>query len=433
VILTGKHSHINGFRQNGDSFDGSQPTFPKYLQAAGYQTALLGKWHLGSRPQGFDYWRILPGQGDYYNPELVSAEGTQRITGHCTDVVTDLAIDWLQNRRDAERPFLLMCQHKAPHRNWMPALRHLPLYNDHDIPVPDSLFDHWQDNASAAREQHMTIRRHMHPWYDLFFGPKTAINEETTDALDLSGVSNLDDMTPGQRRQWDEAFQEENNRFIAKSPRKKERVRWKLQRYLKNYLRCIRGVDESVGRLVQYLAESGLEKDTVVIYSSDQGFFLGEHGWYDKRWMYEESLRMPLIVRWPGVINSGSECDALVQNLDFAQTFLEITGTGAPDDMQGRSLVPLLTGESPVDWRRSVYYHYYEHPGIHNVARHHGVRTDSHKLIHFYMTDEWEYYDLRSDPNELHNQYTAMSNTKTVKKLKDELHRLKKMYRDNSR
>jgi arylsulfatase A-like enzyme len=433
VILTGKHSHKNGFMKNGDVFDGGQQTFPKLLRQAGYQTAVIGKWHLGSMPQGFDHWQILPGQGEYYNPQLITEAGTKRIPGYCTDVVTDLAIEWMETASSKETPFLLMCQHKAPHRNWMPAPRHLELYSDVDIPVPDSLFDRWEDNASPAKRQEMGITKDMHPWFDLFLGPNSAnATEGASEARDPSGVKNLAVMTPSQKEAWDVAFQSENERFAKEAPTGKARDRWKHQRYIKNYLRCIRGVDDSVGRIMAYLAEKGLDENTIVIYSSDQGFFLGEHGWFDKRWMYEESFCMPLIVKWPGVASPGSVCDRFVQNLDYAETFIVMAGGSPPADMQGRSLLPLLRGQTPIDWRESLYYHYYASDDIHRVARHNGVRTERHKLIHFYETDEWELYDLLEDPDELTNIYPKHSESPLVAKLKQELKRLEHVYQDNT-
>lgn len=404
VILTGKHSHLNGFRKNGDRFDGSQPTFPKQLRAAGYRTALIGKWHLGTEPEGFDHWDVLPGQGDYYNPVLVTAEGQRQVQGYVTDIVTDLALDWLEEARKSSAPFLLMCQHKAPHRNWMPPPRHLDLYDDVEIPEPATLFDRWEDNASAARDQEMEIDRHMNLVYDLFLEPFAGWDPKAGKAIDDSGFRNLERMTPAQRAAWDAAYETENEAFHAAQLVGVELVRWKYQRYLENYLRCVRGVDDSVGRLMAYLEQAGLAKNTILVYSSDQGFFLGEHGWYDKRWIYEESLKMPLIVRWPGVTLPGSRNMALVQNLDYAETFLELAGVEIPADMQGRSLVPLLRGETPSDWREAIYYHYYGFPAIHNVARHHGLRTATSKLVHYYQLDEWEYFDLERDPDELVNR-----------------------------
>ena len=432
VILTGKHSHRNGFMHNGHRFDGDQETFPKLLRKAGYRTAMIGKWHLGSDPQGFDSWDVLPGQGDYYNPEFINAEGRRQVEGYCTDIVTDLAIEWLDENAGGEQPFLLMCQQKAPHRNWMPALRHLPLYADRKIPEPATLFDRYADNATPARNQEMEIDRHMHPIFDLFFTPNEEWDLQGVTATDPSGQRNLEKMTPAQREAWDAGFAAENAAFLKAHPEGDELVRWKYQRYLKNYLRCVRGVDESVGRLMAYLAEKGLDESTIVIYSSDQGFYLGDHGWYDKRWMYDESMKMPLIVKWPGVTKPGSVNRDLVQNLDYAETFLAMAGIEAPAAMQGRSLVPLLRGETPKDWRESLYYHYYAFPSVHMVARHNGVRTERYKLLRFYQFDEWEFYDLERDPDELRNEYGNSDYAEEIAELKLELERLRSQYGDDS-
>ena len=431
VILTGKHSHINGFCKNSQRFNPNQPTFPAALQAAGYRTAIIGKWHLGCDPVGFDSWTLLPGQGEYYNPRFRTPAGTITVEGHCSNIITDRAIDWLEGRKD-DRPFLLMCQHKAPHRNWMPAPEDLTAYQDVTIPEPDSLFDDCSDNASPAGAAEMSIRDHMHSWYDLFFDGEATPAEDKSQAVDKSGVRNLDRMSAAQLKAWNEAFASTNRAFQAANPKGKDRVRLKYQRYMKNYLRAVRGVDRSVGRLLDYLDASGLADNTIVVYSSDQGFYLGEHGWYDKRWAYEPSLEMPLIVRWPGVTPRGTVVDALVQNLDYAPTFLEAAGLAIPDDIQGRSLVRLLHGDVPTGWRESIYYHYHAHPDIHNVARHQCVRTSTHKLIRFYQTDEWELYDLESDPKEMHNVYGKPAYREVQSQLHAELERLATEALDNT-
>ncbi len=431
VILTGKHSHLNGFMRNSNRFDGSQQTFPKLLQRAGYQTAMIGKWHLSSDPQGFDHWQILPGQGQYYNPDFKTAEGRKRVDGHCTDIVTGMALEWLKSRRDSDKPFMLMCQHKAPHRTWMPALRHLSLYNDIKIPEPPTLFDRWKDNASPARHQEMEVDGHLNIVYDLFGPPVNGWDPDKGKSVDKSGFRNLAKMTPEQLAGWKAGFADQNAKLVRDGLEGKKFVRWKYQRYIRNYLRCIKGVDESVGQLMEYLESSGLDKNTIVIYSSDQGFYLGDHGWYDKRWMYDESMKMPLIVRWPGVTKPGSVNTDLVQNLDYAETFLEVAGVKVPDDMQGRSLVPLLKGHSP-KWRDALYYHYFEFPSYHMVAKHYGIRTSRYKLIRFYQFDEWELYDLKKDPDELKNLYGNPKHADTVSELKRGLEKLRVRYRDDS-
>jgi N-acetylglucosamine-6-sulfatase len=423
AVLTGKHSHMNGLMTNDDEFDGSQQTFPKLLQKAGYQTAIIGKWHLESDPTGFDYWEILPGQGNYYNPDFIAAAGTKRYTGYVTDITTDLALDWLKKERDPNKPFLLMCQHKAPHRNWSPGPNLLTLYDDVTIPEPPTLFDDYANRSPVLKENEMTIAGHLTYDYDL----KVSGSKEKDVLGRTLRNGELNRMTPEQRAKWDAAYGPKNAEFEKNPPAGKDLVRWKYQRYIKDYLRCVASVDDNVGRLLDYLDQSGLAGNTIVIYSSDQGFYLGEHGWYDKRWMYEESFRMPFLIRWPGVAKPGARTSALAQNIDFAPTFLDAAGLPAPPDVQGRSLKPLLGGKVPADWRRSLYYHYYEQGG-HNVPRHEGVRTDRCKLIHYYDTDEWEFFDLDKDPREMKSVLSDPDYAAKVAELKAELERLKKEY-----
>jgi arylsulfatase A-like enzyme len=431
VIQTGKHSHKNGFMNNGNSFDWDQQTFPKLLQKAGYQTAIYGKSHLKGQPQGYDDWAVLPGQGLYYNPDMITPKGKLTIEGYCTDIVTDMAVDFLKEDRDEGKPFMLMVQHKAPHRNWMPALRHLHLYDDVEIPEPATLFDDYADNAPPARHQELEIDRHMHINYDLFLDLTPEL-EELPVSTDKSAWRNMQRMTPEQLKTWRAAYGPKDKAFHEAKLTGKDLVRWKYQRYAKNYLRSVKGVDESVETLVNTLEELGLSDNTIVIYSSDQGFYIGDHGWYDKRWMYEESLKMPFIVKWPGVTKPGSKSWKLVQNLDYAETFLEIAGAAIPDDMQGLSVVPLLKGEKPDDWRKSIYYHYYEYPSVHMVPRHNGVRNFRYKIMHFYEFDEWEFYDLKEDPDELTNLYYNSEYANQIKRMKRELEKLRKQYEDDS-
>lgn len=400
AILTGKHSHKNGLMTNMDTFDGSQPTLPKLLQQGGYQTALIGKWHLKSEPQGFDHWEILPGQGHYYNPDFLTPQGTMRYTGYVTDIITDKALQWLQQARSPDKPFLLMCQHKAPHRNWSPNLKHLHLYEDRDIPEPPTLFDDYANRNSALQNNEMEIGRHLMMDYDLKIPESSA-----KDALGRNFPNGeRARMTPEQRQRWDAVYEPRNEAFRKAGLTGRDLVRWKYQRYVKDYLRCIASIDENIGRMLDWLDTSGLAENTLVVYSSDQGFYLGEHGWYDKRWMYEESFRMPFIARWPKKIKPGTRSSALTQNIDFAPTFLEAAGLPVSSGMQGVSVCPLFTGRSPNEWRKALYYHYYE-TGEHNVPRHFGIRTDHYKLICYYDIEEWELFDLRRDPHEMKSVY----------------------------
>jgi len=387
VILTGKYSHLNGVIDNRERFDGEQQTFPKLLQKAGYETAMVGKWHLKSSPTGFDYWNILPGQGAYHNPAFIEMGENKKYTGYVTDLITDFCLDWLKNRT-SEKPFCLMYHHKAPHRRWQPDEKHAKMYEDVDIPLPETFNDDYKTRSDAARQQEMTIERHLQP-KDVKMTPPVGLSEEAL-------------------------------------------KKWKYQRYIKDYLRCIASVDDNVGRLLGYLDESGLAENTVVFYTSDQGFYLGDHSWFDKRFMYEESLRMPLLVRYPREIKSGSVNSDIVLNLDFAETFLDFAGAVKPGDMQGRSMRRLLRGKTPGNWRKSMYYHYYEYPAVHMVKRHYGVRTRRYKLMHFYYDiDAWELYDLEKDPNELNNVYGEPDYAGVVEELKVELKRLRKQYGDS--
>jgi arylsulfatase A-like enzyme len=387
TVLTGKYSHRNGFAQNDQSFDGDQPTVPKMLRQAGYQTAIIGKWHLNSDPQGFDHWFVLPGQGLYEDPWFLDNGTRIKVPGYVTDIITERSIEWLSQGRDKSKPFLLMCQHKAPHRNWQPAPRHAAMFADADVPKPVTFDDDWKNRSPAAADTTMTIEHHLTP---------NDVKGEAPEGLDAE-----------------------------------QRKNWLYQRYIKDYLRCIAAVDESVGRVLDWLDESGLADNTIVIYSSDQGFYLGDHGWYDKRWMYEESLRTPMLVRWPGKVVANSECDAMVLNLDLAETFLDLAGLPIPADMQGQSLVPWLTGKTPTDWRQSMYYRYYEFPEPHHVQPHFGVRTKTHKLIRYPDIDAWEMFDLAADPHELHSIHASPEHAELRAELERELLRLQKEFGDD--
>lgn len=412
VILTGKYSHLNGFRDNNATFNGSQQNVAKLLQAAGYQTAMLGKWHLVSDPTGFDHWEILQGQGPYYNPGLKSPGGVTKYEGYTTEIITDRALEWLKNKRDPEKPFFLMYHHKAPHRNWQPGPQYLDRYKDVKIPEPATLFDDYSGRGTAAKDQQMSVAKDLSP-HDL-------------------KLSRQGDLTPAQREVFEKAYAEENKAYEEAKLTGDEKTRWMFQRYVKDYLRCIDAIDDNVGRVLDYLDEAKLTDNTLVVYTSDQGWYLGEHGWYDKRWMYEESFRTPLLIRWPGQIKPGSVNTDMVMNLDFAQTFLDIAGERQPADMQGRSMVPVLQGKTPEDWRKSVYYHYYEFPQPHHVHPHYGVRNQRYKLIHFYTLKEWELYDLEKDPQELKSVYADPAYASVVEEMKQELAKLREQYQDTS-
>ncbi len=402
-VLTGKHSHKNGFVDNSSRFNADQPTFPKYLQQAGYQTALIGKWHLQTTPTGFDHFEILPGQGSYVNPDFIQMDGSRkRFEGYVTDIITEKSIAWLEHRRDKSKPFILMSQHKAPHRNWMPAPRHYKLFQGIDLPEPETLFDDYANRSAALKQQAMSIAGHFYWGWDMF------LHGKPVDARFMDGLANGEygRMTDDQKALFDEAYGPENQRLLdalaAGTVDDTALTRWKYQRYIKNYLRTIRAVDESVGRILQYLDKAGLTDNTIVIYSSDQGFYLGEHGWYDKRWMFRESLAMPFLIRWPGVVQPGTRVDALIQNIDHAPTFLEVAGVKVPADIQGRSLLPILknNGKAPDDWRSAIFY-YYSGESTHRVAAHNGVRTERYKLFYLPNSDEWQLFDLKEDPMEM--------------------------------
>jgi arylsulfatase A-like enzyme len=414
AILTGKYSHKNG-TPVFNTFDGSQPHVAKYLHQAGYYTGIVGKWHLGSEPTGFDFYTVLPGQGLYHNPAFLTAEGRHTNSGYATDLITDLAIDFVKNR-PADKPFFLCLHHKAPHRPWEPDAKHAKMYDDITIPEPPTLRDDYRTRTDAAREATMTIARHLNN-RDL----------KLTPPAELTGTN---------RQQWLTNVPMEVTIEIKgekKTLTGDDLLRWKYQRYIKDYLRCIASVDDNVGRFLNFLDTSGLSTNMVVIYTSDQGFFLGDHGWYDKRFMYEESLKMPFIIRWPGVIKSNSVQNAIALNIDFAPTFLEMAGIRIPKDIQGRSLMPLLRGQKPFTWRRSFYYRYYHDPGDHNTRAHYGVRTETHKLIYFWKKNQWECYDVIRDPFELNNRYNDPAYFEIVQNLKRELYRLKKEVEDYDR
>lgn len=384
AILTGKYSHLNGVPVF-NSIDGSQPMLQKYLQGAGYYTGMIGKWHLGSDPTGFDYWNILPGQGAYYDPVLIEKGQRKKYNGYATDIITDLSLDFIKNR-PTDKPFFLMCHHKAPHRPWQPNEKYRKQFENVNVPEPETFNDDYAGRSDAPRQATNHI--------------DTDLNETDLKMKPPAGLS-------GQ-----------------------ELKKWKYQRYMRDYLACVASVDENIGRMLDYLDKNGLAENTMVIYTSDQGFFLGEHNMFDKRFMWEESLRMPLLIRWPGQIRPKSVSRGMILNVDFAPTMLEAAGVKTPADMQGRSFVPLLRGQTPKGWRTSMYYRYY-HPGHHNVAAHYGIRTDRYKLIFYNKLNQWEMFDLQKDPREMHNVYADAAYAGVLKQLKGELARLKKQVKDD--
>lgn len=421
TVLTGTHSHVNGHRTNGNTFDGSQITFPKLLKDNGYNTALIGKWHLKSVPTGFDHWEILPGQGHYYNPDIISATDTSIAEGYVTDIITDKSLKWLAENSKGSKPFMLMLQHKAPHRKWEKGPAHLDLYEDLTFPEPENLFDDYSSRGTAAKTQDMSIEKTMDLASDL---------KIWTEANKKGAIFNRTyaRMNAEQRANWDATYDPIIADFQARGLEGKDLIQWKYQRYMKDYLATIRSVDDNVGRVLDYLEENGLTENTLVVYTSDQGFYLGEHGWFDKRFMYEESFRTPLLMQWKGTIPSGITNDQLVSNLDFAQTFLDMAKIQAPDRMQGKSLLPLMTDSKPENWREFLYYHYYEFPAVHSVRKHEGVTGERYKLMHFYELDEWELYDLKEDPREMKNLYYESSYDSLKSAMTDRLKRIKMHY-----
>jgi len=417
VMLTGKHSHRNGFVTNDQKFDGTQQTFPKLLQSVGYRTEIIGKWHLSSDPTGFDHWDVLVGQGDYWNPNFVTDGVRVRREGHATALIHDAAITRLTELAAAAkegRPFALLVHHKAPHRNWMPEPRHFELFRDILIPEPATLFDDFAGRSAASTLQTMSIARHLSWDYDLKVPGHRVESEGASGSLDQWMAGELARLPEETRAAIEAAYRAENDAMLAefRSWNSRALTSWKFQRYAKDYLRTAQGVDDSVGGILDAVDRLGIADSTIVVYTSDQGWFLGEHGWYDKRWMYEESFRIPLVVRWPGVIPAGSTSAALVQNLDFAPTFLDAAGVAVPGDMQGRSMLPLVRAGGAEDkagvepFREAVYYRFEESKGSHTVPRHEGVATSRHKLIRFLDLKDaggrpvLELYDLEADPDE---------------------------------
>lgn len=438
TILTGKHCHLHGKTDNVFPFDTTQITFPQLLQDAGYQTAMFGKLHFGNSPKGFDEFKILPGQGTYYNPDLITKHnGRVRVEGYTTDLITDMTLNWLKEERKADEPFMMMYLHKAPHREWLPAPRHFKEFTKRTFPEPESLFDDYEGRGSAAKNAEMNILTHMN------WAGDSKIRPELMDELGIPETCNWDKaafarevgrMNPEQRAEWDAIYDPINEEFKKnyKNMSQKELMQWRYQRYMQDYLGSIAAVDDGVGRVLDYLEESGLAENTIVVYTSDQGFYLGEHGWFDKRFIYDESFKTPLLVKWPGVIQAKTKNTQMVQNLDFAQTLLDVASVEAPKDMQGESLVPLFQGQTE-GFRDAVYYHYYEYPAVHMVKRHYGIVTEDYKLAHFYYdVDEWELYDRKKDKQEMTNVYNDPAYAKIVKELKVKLADLRTEYNDSA-
>lgn len=436
TILTGKHSHLNGKVDNHFPFDTANTTFPQILQSNGYQTAMFGKLHFGNTPKGFDQFKILPDQGNYYNPDFITKkEGNIKVTGYVTDIITDMTLDWLGKERSPDKPFLLMYLHKAPHRPWLMAERHLDEMTQKTFPEPKTLFDDYAGRTSPAKEAEMNILTSMGWAGDNKIYPaildSLKIPEMRSDKQRFK--ADMGRLNPSQKANFDRAYDRINAEFKKAYPSMtdQDKMRWKFQRYMQDYLGTLRAVDENVGRLLDYLEANKLMENTIIVYTSDQGFYLGEHGWFDKRFVYDESFKTPLMVSWPGHIQAGQRSDALVQNLDFAQTFLDAAGVPAPADMQGQSLIPLMTGKS---WKRdAVYYHYYEYPAEHMVNRHYAIVTKKYKLIHYYFkAGEWELIDREKDPLELKNVYNEPAYASIRKTLHKELEALRVKYKDNT-
>lgn len=428
VLMTGKHSHLNGFINNSSEFDGTQQTFPKLLQQAGYQTAIIGKWHLVTTPTGFDHWEIVPGQGSYYNPDFITADGKHREQGYITNIITDKSIEWLENR-DKNKPFCLLVNHKAIHRIWMSDTTHLNDYEDVTFDIPETFWDNYEGRV-AAEHQKQSIAKDMDLVYDL------KMLHDSIDSPLKSGYGEIKRMNPQQLKAWDAVYQPLTEKFIEAKLSGDSLTMWKYQRYMRDYLKCVKSVDENVAKLYNYLETNDLLDNTVIIYTSDQGFYMGEHGWFDKRFIYEESLRTPLLIRLPNSIDAprGVSSFELVQNLDYAPTILSLCNVEVPKDMQGLSMVNILKGKK-YKWRDAVYYHYYEYPDEHRVHKHYGIRGERYKLANFYEIGDgvWELFDLQKDPSELKNVY----NDPEYKKVRQEMHRklnkLQKQYNDNTK
>lgn len=429
VILTGKYSHLNGVTGNAQVFDGDQPTFPKILQQHGYRTAIVGKWHLKSHPTGFDYWNVLPGQGDYYNPDFIKLGMDTTYTGYVTDIITELSLDWLNNR-DKSKPFCLMIHHKAPHRSWMPALKNLDLFDKKDFPLPANFYDDYE-GRDALKEQMLTVKDHMDIRMDFKVPCDTCDTASVNSWAPEEYWRRLKRLTPEELKEWNAAYEKEEVEFYKVNDNEAKFDQWKFRRYMEDYLRCIASVDESVGKVLDYLTENNLHENTIIVYTSDQGFFLGEHGLFDKRFMYEEALQTPLLIRYPQEIEGKTQTELLTLNLDIAPTLLEVAGIPIPVGMQGNSLRDIWQHDD-TSWRDAIYYHYYE-KGF-GATPHYGIRTERYKLIHFYdVVDTWELYDLKTDPLEMKNLYNEEAYSETIETLKNDLNRLQSKFKDDQK
>lgn len=467
-LMTGQYSHQNGQRQLGEGIDTSHTFFTELLQEAGYQTVVVGKWHMGCDPKGFDYYHVYNDQGQYWNPQYRGTDTNNEFVveeGYSTDLTTDHALSFIEHR-DPSKPFCLLLHHKAPHRNWQANLKYLGMYDDVEFPMPENFYDDYATRGSAARTQKMSVTRDMR-WEQDFKVPEMLDlnNPDSQDSYNAL-MGEINRMTPEQRSAWGRYYFPRNRRLLEAQLKGKDLDNWKYQVYIRDYMSVIASVDESVGRVLDYLDKNGLTDNTMIVYTSDQGFYMGEHGWFDKRFMYEESLRTPLIVSYPGHTKPGSVCNRLVQNIDYAPTFLALAGVQQPKDMPGRSLVPVLAnGDNVKNWRQSIYYHYYDYPTYHMVRKHDGVRTERYKLIHFYgkggldavsenkyqgipgtreygtmkglesigyfepkdeAVDYCELYDLQADPHEQNNIFGKPGTEKIMKQLQRELDKYRK-------
>ncbi len=421
VLLTGKYSHLNGLKDNSPTrrFDGTQVQVQKILKTANYQTAWIGKWHLQSLPTGFDFWKILPDQGQYFQPDFIGLKNdTTRYKGYATNLISDFSLDWLDHR-DSTKPFFLVIGEKATHRNWMPDTADLGAFDQIEFPYPANFFDKY-DHRKAAADQDMTINKTMVIGNDLKIG------------IDYSQRGMFGRLNPAEKKVYEAYYNRIQKEYEAIKQDSIALIKWKFQRYLKDYLATAKSLDRNIGRILAYLDSKRLVENTIVIYASDQGFYLGEHGWFDKRFMYEESLRTPFLMRYPGVVNPGTKLDQMIVNIDFAPSILAMAGLKAPSEMQGSNFMPLLTKQPLIKpWRKSMYYHYYEFPEPHHVAPHVGIRTERYKLIRFYGSfDSWELFDLQKDPTEMNNLIDLKSEKDRIIQMKKDLLSLAKQFKD---